>query len=179
MTNDMIAMASNWEERLLAPKDEKNDDPQVWRTSFPLLITLTKWEKNVNPKAMITYKIPTTIGQLHTNYKHTWASERFFQGWGAVVDFPYVFSRVGAKWQNMVFAFQNRTNEPFLLRIVKSMGAMAPLPPLPTPMQAPLSKATEHVKGISGPCGHCGLCGNHGELNKSMVSCVSQVMSKN
>ena len=61
MTNDMIAMASNWEERMRAPKGEKKDDPQVWDTSFPYLITLTKREKNLNPKAMITYKIPTTM----------------------------------------------------------------------------------------------------------------------
>jgi len=47
MTNDMIAMAANWEERLRAPKDEKKDDPQVWATSFPHLITLTKREKNL------------------------------------------------------------------------------------------------------------------------------------
>jgi len=60
MTNDMIAMASNWEERLRVPKGEKKDDPQVWATSFPNLITLTKREKNLNPKAMITYKRPTT-----------------------------------------------------------------------------------------------------------------------
>jgi len=70
MTNDMIAMASNWEERLWAPKSEKKDDPQVWATSFLHLITLTKREKNLILKAMITYKRPTTIGQLLTNYKH-------------------------------------------------------------------------------------------------------------
>jgi len=69
MTNDMIAMASNWEERLRAPKDEKKDNPQVWATSFPHLITHAKREKNLNPKAMITYKRPTVIGQLLTNYK--------------------------------------------------------------------------------------------------------------
>ena len=70
MTNDMIAMASNWEERLRAPKGENKDDPQVWAASFPNLIALTKREKNLNPKAMITCKRPTTIGQLLTNYKH-------------------------------------------------------------------------------------------------------------
>jgi len=45
MTNGMIAMASNWEERLWAPKGEKKDDPQVWATSFPHLITHTEREK--------------------------------------------------------------------------------------------------------------------------------------
>jgi len=70
MANDMIAMASNWEERLRAPKAEKKDVPQVWATSFPHLITLTKREKNLNPKAMTTYKRPTIIGHLLTNYKH-------------------------------------------------------------------------------------------------------------
>ena len=54
-TNNMIAMASNWEERLQAPKGEKKDDPQDWATSFPHMLTRTKREKNLNPKAMITY----------------------------------------------------------------------------------------------------------------------------
>ena len=45
LTNDMIAMTSNWEERLRAPKDEKKDDPQVWATSFPHLITFTRREQ--------------------------------------------------------------------------------------------------------------------------------------
>jgi len=70
MTNDMIAMASNWEERLRAPNGDKKNDPQVWATSFPHLITLTEREKKLYPKAMMTYKRPTTIGQLLTNYKH-------------------------------------------------------------------------------------------------------------
>jgi len=51
MTSDMIAMASNWDERLRAPKGEKKDDPQVWATSFPHLITLTKREKNLKPES--------------------------------------------------------------------------------------------------------------------------------
>ena len=63
-------MASNSEERLRAPKGDKKDDPQVWATSFPHLITLTHREKNLNTKAMITYKRPTTIGQLLTSYKY-------------------------------------------------------------------------------------------------------------
>jgi len=75
MTNDVIAMASNWEERLRAPKDDKKDGL--------------------------------------TNYMHL-----------------------------------------------------------------PLSKTREHVKGLSGPCGHCALCGNYGKHNKSMVPCVSQILSK-
>jgi len=53
MTNDMIAMASHWEERLRRPKCDE-DDPQVWSTSFPHLITLTEKEKKLNPKAMVT-----------------------------------------------------------------------------------------------------------------------------
>ena len=62
-------MASNWEERLRAPKCEKKDDAQVWATSFPPPANSHK-EKNLNPKAMITSKRSTTIGQLLTNYKH-------------------------------------------------------------------------------------------------------------
>jgi len=50
MTDDMIAMASNWEERLRAPKGEKKDDSQVWATSFAHVITLTKREKNLTRK---------------------------------------------------------------------------------------------------------------------------------
>ena len=69
MTNDMIALASNWEDRLRPPKCDKKEDPQVWATSFPHLLTLTQKEKKLNPKAMITYKRPTTIGQKLTNYK--------------------------------------------------------------------------------------------------------------
>ena len=46
MTNDMIAMASNWEVWLLPSKCDKKDDPQVWTTSFPQLISLTEKEKS-------------------------------------------------------------------------------------------------------------------------------------
>ena len=63
MTNDMIALASIWEDRLRPPKCDKKEDPQVWATSLPHLLTLTQKEKKLNPKAMITYKRPTTIGQ--------------------------------------------------------------------------------------------------------------------
>ena len=69
MTNDMIALASTWEDRLRPPKCDKKEDPHVWATSFPHLLTLTQKEKKLNPKAMITYKRPTTIGQKLTNYK--------------------------------------------------------------------------------------------------------------
>ena len=69
MTNDMIALASNWEDRLRPPKCDKKEDPQVWTTSFPHLLTLTQKEKKLNPKAMTTNTIPTTSGQKLTNYK--------------------------------------------------------------------------------------------------------------
>jgi len=69
MTNDMIALAFIWEDRLRPPKCDKKEDPQVWATSFPHLLTLTQKEKKLNPKAMITYKRRTTIGQKLTNYK--------------------------------------------------------------------------------------------------------------
>ena len=110
MANDMIAIASNWEERLRAPKCEKKDDPQVWGTSFPDLITLTKREKNLNMKAMITYKRPTTIGQLHTNCKHPWASERYSPGGGPVGDFPICFSKCGKIW---FLLLEIEKNKPF------------------------------------------------------------------
>jgi len=53
MTNDMIALASNWEDRLRTLKCDRKEDPQVWATSFPHLLTLTQKEKMLNPKAMI------------------------------------------------------------------------------------------------------------------------------
>ena len=101
MTNDMIAMASNWEERLRTQKDEKKDHPQVWGKSFPQLVTLTVREKNLNPKGMITYKRPTTIGQFHTNYNHPLApgpvgdlAKYFFQGGPKVVKFGFYPSKL-------------------------------------------------------------------------------------
>jgi len=45
----------------------KKEDPQLWATSFHRLLTLTQKEKKLNPKAMITYNRPTTIGQKQTN----------------------------------------------------------------------------------------------------------------
>ena len=58
----MIALASNWEDRLWPPKCDKKEDPQAWATSFPHLLTLTH-KKKLKPKAMITYKRSITIGQ--------------------------------------------------------------------------------------------------------------------
>ena len=46
MTNGMIALASDWEDRLRPPKCDKKEDPQVWATSFPHLLTLTQKEKS-------------------------------------------------------------------------------------------------------------------------------------
>jgi len=46
MTNDMIALASNWEDRLRPPKCDKKEDPQVLTTSFPHLLILTQKEKS-------------------------------------------------------------------------------------------------------------------------------------
>jgi len=46
MTNDMIALASNWEDRLRPAKCDMKEDPQVWATSFPHLLTLKQKEKN-------------------------------------------------------------------------------------------------------------------------------------
>jgi len=46
MTNDMIAVASNWKDRLRPSKCDKKEDQQVWATSFPNLLTLTQKEKS-------------------------------------------------------------------------------------------------------------------------------------
>ena len=45
MTNDMIALASNWEDRLRPLKCDKKEDPHVWATIFPHLLTLTQKQK--------------------------------------------------------------------------------------------------------------------------------------
>jgi len=42
----------------------------------------------------------------------------------------------------------------------------------------PLAWRWEHVQSVSTPCGHCALYGHHGKHNKSVVPCVSQVMTK-
>ena len=70
MTNGMIALVSNWEEKLRSPKCDKKDDPRVWATSFPHLITRTEREKSLNQKAVISNQRPTIIEQIRTNYKH-------------------------------------------------------------------------------------------------------------
>jgi len=49
--------------KLGPPKCDKKDDPQVWAASFLHLITLTEREKNLNPKAMITYKKLLELGK--------------------------------------------------------------------------------------------------------------------
>jgi len=38
MTNGMIALASNWEDRQRPPKCDKKEDPQVWATFFPICL---------------------------------------------------------------------------------------------------------------------------------------------
>jgi len=38
----MIVMASNWQERLRPSKCDKKEDPQVWVSSFPHLLTITQ-----------------------------------------------------------------------------------------------------------------------------------------
>jgi len=45
-----------------SPKCDREDDPQFWATAFPHEITLSKKEKSLNTKAVITYKRPTTFG---------------------------------------------------------------------------------------------------------------------
>jgi len=65
-------MLSNWGEKLQTLKCDKKDDPRV--TSFPHLLTLTE-RKKWNPKAMISYRRPTTIGQKI--YKLNWKAPCF------------------------------------------------------------------------------------------------------
>jgi len=69
MANDMIALSSEWEDRLPPPKMRQERRPTGLGYIFsPSAYSNTK-EKKLNPKAMITHKRPTTIGQKLTNYK--------------------------------------------------------------------------------------------------------------
>jgi len=81
----------------------------------------------------------------------------------------------------LVFTPRNRKNKHFFATNFKIQGGQIPsCPPFRRPCKnLAVSKAREHLKGMSGPCDHCALCGNHGKHNKSMVSCVSQIMGKN
>jgi len=67
--NDMIAIELNWEERL-RPKNEKGKYSTCLDNILPHLITLSKTEKKLNSKAMITYKKHTNTWQKLTHYKH-------------------------------------------------------------------------------------------------------------
>jgi len=113
MTNDMIALASNWEDRPRPPKCDKKEDPQVWVRSFLHLLTLAQKEKKLSPKPMITYKRPTTIGQMLTNYKDLASN-----------------------------------------------------------------KTRKQTKGGPRPCEHCALCVCCGKNSKSMVTNISQLLTK-
>jgi len=50
MTNDMIALAFNWEDKLWPPKCDKKEDPQVWATSFPPSAYSNTKRKKVKPE---------------------------------------------------------------------------------------------------------------------------------
>ena len=80
MTNDMIIPVSKWENRLNPPNPSDKKNYSVWPISFPNLLRLTKKEKTlnteaINNEAMITYKRPTTVDQLLTNYRSLAHSE--------------------------------------------------------------------------------------------------------
>jgi len=63
MTNDMIAMASNQEERLCSQMLQERWSPGL-DYIFPWPDNSNREKKILNPNAMITYKRPTTIGQM-------------------------------------------------------------------------------------------------------------------
>ena len=90
MTNDMITLVSKWQNRLHPPNPSDKKNYSVWPTSFPSLLRLTKKEKTLNNEAMITYKRPTTVGQLLTNYRslaHSEASNQQQRGQGRSQNF--------------------------------------------------------------------------------------------
>jgi len=106
MMNDMITLMSKWENRLHLPNPGDIKNYSVWPTSFPNLLCLTKKEKALNNKAMITtYKRPTTVGQLLTNYRslvHREASSQQQRGYSRPCGHCALCSKFGKHDANMV-----------------------------------------------------------------------------
>ena len=105
MTNDMITLVSKWENRLHPPNPSDKKNCSVWPTSFPNLLRLTKKEKTLNNEAMITYKRPTTVGQLLTNYRslaHSEASNQQQRGYSGPCGHCALCGKFGKHDANMV-----------------------------------------------------------------------------
>jgi len=52
----MKAMASKLDERLCSPEYDKKDEPQIWATSFPHILNLSKKDRLQEQWPMTTYR---------------------------------------------------------------------------------------------------------------------------
>jgi len=106
MTNGMIAMASNWKKGYGPQNATRKMTYRFGLHLFPNLLTLTKREKNLNPKATIAYKRPTTIGEKLTNYKHlalskTNSMSKVRQGLATTAHFVVVMENTANQWYHV------------------------------------------------------------------------------
>ena len=71
LVKDMISITRQWKDRFSPPvvSTTKPEQRLVWATQFPKLLKLSQKEKDLNPKAMITYKRPMTLAGYLTNYR--------------------------------------------------------------------------------------------------------------
>ena len=71
LVKDMISITKQWKDRFSPPTESTTKPEQrlVWATQFPKLLKLSHKEKELNPKAMITFKRPITLAGLLTNYR--------------------------------------------------------------------------------------------------------------
>ena len=69
MVDDLLSQASTWTERFKPKNFHKVNKPLVWASPYSTILSLTPKEKELNPNAMITYKKPSTLQTILTNYK--------------------------------------------------------------------------------------------------------------
>ena len=69
LVEDMINITKMWKERFSPPTPTNKIKKSVWATHFPSLLRLSTKEKDLNPKALVTYKRPATISGFLTNYR--------------------------------------------------------------------------------------------------------------
>jgi len=105
MMDEMITLVSKWENRLHPPNPSDKKNYSVWPTSFHNLLRLTKKEKTLNNEAMVTYKRPTKVGQLLTNYRslvHSEASNQQQRGYSGPCGHCALCGKFGKHDANMV-----------------------------------------------------------------------------
>ena len=69
MVDDLLSQASTWTERFKPKIFHQVNKPLVWASPYSTILSLTPKEKELNLNAMITYKKPSTLQTIRTNYK--------------------------------------------------------------------------------------------------------------